>query len=74
MNKILLAIILIVLGGVLLYLGSQRKESLSGAAESVGNEVASAVDGKARVNEHTLYYVGGGVLILVGIVMALRRA
>ena len=73
MNKTLLAIILIALGGVLLYLGNQRKESVAGAAESVGKDVASAVDGKPRVTDQTMYFVGGGALILVGIVVALRR-
>jgi uncharacterized protein (UPF0333 family) len=74
MSKTLLAVILIAVGGVLLYLGSQRRESMAGAAESMGKEVASAFDGKPRVTEHTLYFAGGGALILVGIIVALRRS
>lgn len=74
MSKTLLAIILIAVGGVLLYLGNQRKESLAGAAEATGNSIARSVDGKPRVTDQTLYFVGGGALILVGIVVALRRS
>jgi hypothetical protein len=73
MSKTLLAIVLIAIGGVLLYLGNERRESVGGAAERVGNEVASTFDGKPRVTEHTLYFVGGGALILVGLIVALRR-
>jgi len=74
MSKVLLAVVLIALGGLLLYLGHQRKESLAGAAQSVGHDLASAVDGKARVADHTLYFIGGGALILAGIVVGLRRS
>ncbi len=74
MSKTLLAVILIALGGVIVYLGTQRKESFAGAAQSVGQEVASAVDGKPRIADHTLFYIGGGALILVGIGIGLRRS
>lgn len=74
MSKMLLAVILIAVGGLLLYLGSQRKESVAGAAQTVGHDIATAVDGKSRVTDHTLYFVGGGALILAGIVVGLRRS
>lgn len=74
MNKILLAVVLIALGGVLLYLGNQRRESFAGTAQKVGHDVATAFDGKTRVTDHTLYFVGGGALILVGLIVALRRS
>ena len=69
----LVSIILILAGAALIYLGSQRKQSIAGASESVGKEIASAVDGKPRVADHTLYYVGGGVLILIGAIGAMRK-
>lgn len=68
----IVSIVLILAGAALLYLGNQRKGSIAGASESVGKEIASAVDGKTRVTEHTWYYVGGGALILAGLVGALR--
>ena len=74
MSKTLLAVILIALGGVLLYLGNQRKESFAGHAESAGQSVATTVDGKARVSDATLYFVGGGALILAGLVVVMRRS
>lgn len=74
MNKTLLAVVLIALGGILLYLGNERKKSFAGAAQTVGHDVASAFDGKTRVTDHTLYFVGGGALILVGVVVAVRRS
>ena len=73
MSKTLLAVVLIAIGGVLVYLGTQRKDSFAGAAQSVGHDVASAVDGKSRVTDSTLYFIGGGVLILIGIGAGLRR-
>ncbi len=73
MSKTLLATVLIVLGLLLLVLGNQRRESVAGAAQSAGQSVASAFDGKTRVPDHTLYFFGGGALILVGIIVAVRR-
>lgn len=74
MTKTLLAVVLIAAGGLLLYFGNKRKESLAGAAQTVGHDIATAVDGKSRVTDHTLYFVGGGALILAGIVVGLRRS
>ncbi len=74
MGKGIFALALITLGGVLLYLGTKRQESVAGTAQALGHEVATAVDGKTRITDHTLYIAGGGALILVGIVIALRRA
>lgn len=71
--KILVAIALIAAGALLLYQGEKRRNSLAGAAESFGKDVASAFDGKARAPEHTWYFAGGGALIVVGLVVALRR-
>jgi uncharacterized membrane protein len=73
MSKTVLAIVLIALGATLLYLGQQRRESIAGHFESAGKSVASTVDGKPRVSDQNLYFVGGGALILVGFIVALRR-
>ena len=71
--KILLALVLIAAGALLLYQGDKRRNSLAGAAETFGKDVASALDGKARAPEHLWYFAGGGALILVGLMVALRR-
>lgn len=73
MNKNILAVILVILGGVLLYLGAQRRDSLAGRAEAVGNEVVTRVDGEPRATKETIYFVSGGVLVVVGLFVALRR-
>lgn len=72
--KKILAMVLFGAGGMLLYLGNQRRESLPGAAQSVGHEIASAFDGKPRVTDQTLYFVGGGALIVVGLFVVVRRS
>lgn len=73
MSKYILALVLIGVGGYLVYTGNQKKESLAGGADKVGTEVANALDGKARQPDYVWYYVGGGVLILGGAVVALRK-
>ena len=73
MNRKTLAIILLIAGGVLIFLGVQRKDSFAGAAEAAGTNLANSLDGGARMSDHTLYFVGGGALVLIGAVMAMRR-
>ncbi len=71
--KHLLAIVLIVIGGYLIYLGHRRAESVAGIAEKAGKDIANAFDGKTREGQHVYYYVGGGLLILAGAVVALKK-
>ncbi len=66
--KTIIAIVLIAIGGWLIYSGYQLQESLSGSLSSVSNKVATSVDGKTRVTNHAWYYVGGGALVLAGLV------
>ncbi len=73
MSKII-GIVLIAVGGYLVYVGWQRKESLAGGAAELTSKVANKVDGGARVPEHMMYLVGGGVLALVGAGLALKRS
>lgn len=75
MNKII-GIILVVVGGALIYQGLQRKDSLVGVASEVGSDIANAVDGDARIPKH-YYYIGGGGLVAalgLGVVLGGRRA
>lgn len=66
MNKII-GIILILVGGLLIYKGAARKDSLVGGLAETSSEVANKVDGGSRVPEHYYYLIGGGILVAVGI-------
>lgn len=65
--KIIIALVLIAIGGWLIYSGYQLQQSASGSWNKLSNQVASSVDGKTRVTNHTWYYIGGGVLVLAGL-------
>lgn len=71
--KYVIAVLLVAIGGYLVYLGNRRADSVAGIAEKAGKDIANAFDGKARQGEHVYYYVGGGVLIVAGIFTALRK-
>lgn len=73
--KTIIAVVLIAIGGWLIYSGYQIQESASGSWNSLTNKVATSVDGKTRVANHIWYYVGGGVLVLAGLgtVVAARK-
>ncbi len=71
MNKII-GIVLILLGGILVYQGVQRDDSIVGAASEVGTDVANAVDGGGRIPKHYYYIIGGGVIAAVGVGALLR--
>ena len=70
--KNVIGIILIALGIFLFVQGLNRKDSLAGAAATVGTEVANKVDGGARTPRHVVYMVGGGVLAIIGLVTLVR--
>ena len=73
MPKLIVALLLIVLGIIVIVTGQRRSESIAGISESVGAKVANAWDGKGRQPDHVWYYVGGGVLILAGVMVGLRK-
>jgi len=71
MNKII-GIILLLIGGFLIYQGVERKDSLLGGAAEVGTSVANKVDGSGRIPKHYYYIIGGAVIAAVGVGMAFR--
>lgn len=73
MQRLTLALLALMLGVFVIILGVRRADSATGIADAVGTKVANAWDGKARLPEHVWYYVGGGTLILVGVLLTLRR-
>lgn len=73
MPKNLIALILIVAGVLLIRSGQQRVDSIKGVSETLATKVATAWDGKERLPEHLWYSIGGGVLIVAGLGLALKR-
>lgn len=74
MNKLILPLILIVGGIALIVFGTRRADSVTGLADEVGAKLANKWDGQARQPVHVWYYAGGGVLVLAGVVAALRKS
>jgi hypothetical protein len=68
-----LGLLLVIIGGILLFQGFSRKDSLAGDAAEAGTKIANKVDGGTRVPEHTMYIVSGGVLVLAGAAALLRK-
>ena len=71
--KKIIGIVVMVLGLVLVAQGLNRGDSLAGAASEAGARLANSVDGGSRVPDHIWYIVGGGILTVVGAVVAFRR-
>jgi hypothetical protein len=71
--KTLLAVLLIVVGGIVFFQGLNRKNSLVGEASEAGTRIANTLDGGTRTPQHVVYMVAGGALVLVGIGLAVRR-
>jgi hypothetical protein len=72
--KTILGLILIVAGVALFFQGLNRKDTLAGALDKAGTNIANSVDGGARTPKHVGYMVGGGALFIAGIAtMAARR-
>jgi len=73
MNKII-GLILIIVGGFLIYKGVNRQDSLTGKADSAGTSVANSVDGGTRTPTHTVWIIGGAVVAVAGLAIAARRS
>jgi hypothetical protein len=71
--KNIIGIILIALGIFLFVQGLNRKDSIAGAAASVGTEVANSVDGGARTPKHVVYMVAGAVVAIIGVATIARK-
>jgi hypothetical protein len=61
-----LGLLLVVVGGVLIYQGVSRKDSLVGDVATLGTKVANRIDGGSRVPGHAYYIAGGTALVLAG--------
>ena len=71
--KKLIGLILLIAGIYICYVGNQHRHSVAGGIDSAATTVASKVDGDPHVTDATWYFVGGGVLILIGAFSLLGR-
>lgn len=69
----IIGLVLVIVGGVLVFQGLSRKDSLLGQAAEAGTQVANKVDGGGRVANHFVKIGGGAVLILVGGALFFRK-
>jgi uncharacterized membrane protein HdeD (DUF308 family) len=70
--KKVIGLVLIIVGIYLCYLGNTRRHSMAGGIDTASSKVANKVDGEAHVPDSTWYFVGGGVLIVVGAFSLMR--
>jgi len=73
MNKII-GVLLIIVGGFLIFKGINRQDSIAGKADSAGSSIANSVDGGTRTPTHTVWIVGGAVVAVAGLAVAARRS
>lgn len=72
--KKVIALILIIAGIYLCYLGNARRSSVAGNVATASATVANKIDGEPHVTDATWYFVGGGLLIVVGAFSLSRRS
>ena len=73
MNKVI-SLILIIAGIYVCYLGNSRRNSAAGSVDNAVDKVADKVTGEGHTTDATWYFVGGGVLIVVGAIGLTRRS
>jgi hypothetical protein len=60
--------VLALAGGIwLIYLGYERQISIAGRADRTFSRLGTAIDGGDHTPTHTKYYIGGSLLVLVGV-------
>ena len=70
--KKIIGLILIIVGIYVCYLGNSRRNSMAGGIDTASATVANKVSGEGHVTDATWYFVGGGVLIVVGAFSLMR--
>ena len=70
--KKIIGLILIIAGIYLCYLGNSRRNSVAGSVDTAATKVANSVAGEGHTTDATWYFVGGGVLIVVGAFSLMR--
>jgi len=70
----IIGLILIIVGVYVCYLGNSRRSSVAGGVDTAMANVANKVTGEGHTTDATWYFVGGGVLILLGAGAMARRS
>ncbi len=70
----IIGLILIIAGAYVCYLGNSRRNSVAGNVDTATVKVENKVSGEGHTTDATWYFVGGGVLILVGAGAMTRRS
>ena len=71
--KKIIGVLLVLIGGWLVYSGYNRAESIAGKTEEGLADLKNEIDGKTRVADHFWYYAGGALLVIAGGAMVLRK-
>jgi len=69
----IIGLILIIAGAYVCYLGNSRRHSVAGNIDAATVKGENKVSGGGHTTDATGYFVGGGVLILVGAASLARR-
>lgn len=64
--KKIIGLVLIIVGIYVCYLGNSRRNSVAGNLDTAAAKVANSVAGEGHTTDATWYFVGGGVLIVIG--------
>lgn len=72
MSKII-AILLILAGGWLIYTGYAQADSMAGRTKTALVELKNEIDGKGRTPKQYAYYGSGALLVALGAVLLLRK-
>ena len=70
--KKVIGLVLIIAGIYLCYIGNSRRNSVAGDIDTASAKVANKVSGEGHVTDATWYFVGGGVLVVVGAFSLMR--
>jgi hypothetical protein len=70
----IIGLVILVLGAGLLFQGLSRQDSLVGHLATVSTDAANSIDGGSRLPAHVGLIVGGGVLLVLGGLVAFRKS
>jgi hypothetical protein len=69
----IIALLLIIVGAGLVWHGFQVRDSLKGKAQDVSSDVQKSWNGDTKVTDATWFMIGGGVLVVAGAAVVLKK-